>query len=150
MQMYVTIKLVFLISFYLVVWLMLTNYHFDRYDLKFYFMKIFWRSKGQNYSLALKKCVGNDMQCNTCEVKWEAQNKLSTSSNSKVELHCPNQIQIATPPRKESFWQTNSKPLHSCEDFRPKPRNFMWYCLFIRLQYIFLNDQRIQFLVDTK
>ena len=48
---------------------MLMNYHFDRYDLKIYFMKSFWRSNNQNYSLALETCDGNDMQCNACEVK---------------------------------------------------------------------------------
>ena len=48
---------------------MLMNYRFDCYDLKIYFMKSFWRSNGQNYSLALETCDGNYMQCNAYEVK---------------------------------------------------------------------------------
>jgi len=137
MQVYTTIKICFLDIFWsggLITAHELSFWSLWSQDL---FHEKFWRSNSQNYSLALEICDGNDMQCNACEVKWEAQNRVSTSSNPKIESCYPNQIQIAAPPSEESFWQTNSKPLHSCEDRRPKPQIFMWYCLFIRLQYIY-------------
>ena len=57
---------------------MLMNCHFDRYDLKI-FIRSIWRSKGQNYSLALEMLNGDNMQGNASGVKCETQNGVSTS-----------------------------------------------------------------------